>query len=178
MNDKNSLRKYIKEIRKTLDIEQISSLIVSNIRSMQEYVEANKVMIFYPLVYEIDLRDLLTDDKEFYLPRMSGKQLECCSYNKNDILEVAKFSVKEPTSDSVDKNLMDIIFVPALCVDNNCMRLGYGKGYYDRFLSDYKGLTIIPIPDELVYDDVCANSNDVACKKVVTQKRVFNSKIE
>lgn len=175
MNDKNSLRKYAKEIRKTLDVEQKSSLIVSNIRSLQEYVESKKVMIFYPLVNEIDLLDLLTDDKEFYLPRMSDEQLECCPYNKNDILEVSEFSVKEPLSESVDKNLMDIIFVPALCVDNNCMRLGYGKGFYDRFLSDYKGLTIVPIPEELVFDDVCANANDVACKKVVTQKRVFNS---
>lgn len=175
MNDKNSLRKYAKEIRKTLDIEQISSVIVSNIRALQEYVQAKRVMLFYPLANEINLLDLLSDDKEFYLPRMSGEQLECCPYKRNDILEVAEFSVKEPSTESVDKNLMDIIFVPALCVDNNCMRLGYGKGYYDRFLSDYKGLTIISVPEELVCDDVCANSEDIACKKVVTQKRVFNS---
>lgn len=173
MDDKNTLRKQAKEIRQNLNIKQISAKIVSNIRKLKEYKEAKKVMIFYPLENEINLLELMSDNKEFYLPRMAFENLECCPYAEDEILNVANFGVKEPISSAVDKNLMDIIFVPALCVDKNCMRIGYGKGYYDRFLTNYNGLTIIPIPEELIFSEIYSNTFDIACNKVITQKRDF-----
>ena len=61
--DKIQLRKYVKIIRKTLDIENISKSIIKNIRDNILYKNSENVMIFYPLKNEINLLDLLDDNK-------------------------------------------------------------------------------------------------------------------
>ena len=51
--------------------------------------------------------------------------------------------------------------MPALCADNKCNRLGYGKGFYDRFLKDYNGCSVIPVSDDLIFNNICTDCNDV-----------------
>ena len=66
--------------------------------------------------------------------------------------------------------MLDLVFVPALCVDNKCNRLGYGKGFYDRFLDGFEGVSIIPIPQSLIFSDICVDRHDVCCSGVVTEE--------
>lgn len=171
MFDKDNLRKESKNIRKTLDMKFISKGIVENIRELEAYRRSKRVMLFYPLKNEVDLLDLLKDDKFFYLPRVNGEELECCPYKQGDELVMSDFKVLEPVCESVPKSDIDLVLVPALCVDNNCNRLGYGKGFYDRFLSDYKGVSVIVIPDELVFSEICKEKHDRCCDYFITQKK-------
>ena len=73
--DKKELRIKAKEIRKTLDVKDISKNICKNIRNLEVYKSSKNVMIFYPMKYEISLLELLNDGKNFYLPKVfnSGK---------------------------------------------------------------------------------------------------------
>lgn len=169
MFNKDDLRQKAKKIRNELDMKTISSKIVSNIRNLEVYKKSKRVMIFYPLGNEVDLLELLSDDKQFYLPRVNGEELEVCPYKVGDKLLKSKFKVLEPINEPVDKNLLDLVLVPALCVDDKCNRLGYGKGFYDRFLINFKGNSIIPIPRSLVFSDICADRHDVCCSGVVTE---------
>ncbi len=169
MFNKDNLRQNAKNIRKTLDMKSISKEIVANIRESEVYKKSKSVMIFYPLKNEVDLLDLLKDDKDFYLPRVNGDELECCPYKQGDELSISSFKVLEPVCKSVSKSEIDLVFVPALCVDNTCNRLGYGKGFYDRFLSDYNGASIIVVPEELIFKDICTSDNDVCCNGIITQ---------
>lgn len=169
MFNKDNLRQKAKNIRKTLDMKAISKVIVANIRESEVYKKSKRVMIFYPLSNEVDLLDLLNDDKDFYLPRVNGDKLECCPYKQGDELSVSSFNVLEPVSQSVSKSDVELVFVPALCVDKTCNRLGYGKGFYDRFLSDYNGASIIVVPEELIFSDICIDDNDVCCNGIITQ---------
>lgn len=169
MNNKKNLREKSKTIRKTLDINSISAAITTNIKKTEVYQNAKSVMIFYPLKDEINLLELLDDKKLFFLPRVNKTLLECCPYQKGDLLSISEFGVKEPLTQAVDKNNIDLVFVPALCIDKNCNRLGYGKGFYDRFLSDYQGTSIIPIPSALVFSNICTEKHDVCCSKFITE---------
>lgn len=171
MTNKDDLRQKAKRIRETLDMENISESIVSNIRKTEVYNSAKRVMLFFPLKNEVDLRALLEDDKEFYLPRVNGEELEVCRYKKGDELVMSEFKVLEPITSPVSKSIIDLVLVPALCVDEHCNRLGYGKGYYDRFLKDYKKMSIIVIPEELIFSDVCSEMHDICCKSFITQKK-------
>lgn len=171
MTNKDNLRQKAKKIRKTLDMKTISNNIVANIQELEAYKQAKHVMLFYPKAQEVDLRELLNDDKMFYLPRVSGDELEICPYKKNDELIVSDFGVLEPVSESVSKSLIDLVFVPALCVDEQCNRIGYGKGFYDRFLIDFKKTSIVVVPSELIFSEICVNNNDVCCDRVITQKK-------
>lgn len=168
MFNKDDLREKAKNIRANLDMKTISSKIVSNIRNLELYKNSKHVMLFYPLGNEVDLLELLNDNKQFYLPRVNGKNLDVCPYKHGENLLKSSFKVLEPINEAVDKNVLDLVFVPALCVDNKCNRLGYGKGFYDRFLDGFEGVSIIPIPQSLIFSDICADRHDVCCSEVVT----------
>lgn len=169
MFNKDDLRQKAKNIRKTLDMQSVSKKIVANIRESDVYKNSRCVMIFNPLSNEVNLLDLLCDDKKFYLPRVKGDELECCPYKQGDELKLSDFNVLEPVSESVSKSEIDLVFVPALCVDEKCNRLGYGKGFYDRFLSDYEGCSIIVVPEELIFSEICISEYDVCCDGIITQ---------
>ena len=126
-------------------------------------------MIFYPKQYEIDLRPLLSDNKNFYLPRVHEKSLEVCSYKIGDPLKISDFGVSEPTTPEESPKILDLIIVPALMTDKNGYRLGYGGGFYDRFLSANSNLkTICALPKELIVEALPCDDNDIKVDVVIT----------
>ena len=80
MDNKTVLRTKAKNIRKSLSICEISQKAVERIRNHSFYKNAKNVLIFYPMKYEINLLELLSDSKDFYLPRVCGSKLEVCPY--------------------------------------------------------------------------------------------------
>lgn len=162
MLTKIELRKKAKEIRKSLDMEKISERIVVKIKTLDIYKNAKHVMLFYPLKNEINILPLLEDNKNFYLPKIEGEDMLICPYKIGDEMSISSFKTKEPISKPVNPEILDIIFIPALMVDKSFHRLGYGKGFYDRFLSK-NGLNatkIVPIANELITNKLPADGFD------------------
>ena len=168
MDNKTDLRIWAKSLRKTLNISAKSLIIVDKIRSLVCYQNAKNVMLFYPKIYEVDLRSLLDDNKNFYLPRVSGDELLVCPYEKNDKLNVSSLNIYEPSSNPIKPELLDLLIVPALAVDKMSYRLGYGGGFYDRFLARYKVKSIVPIFKELIVEELPVESFDFPVDIVVS----------
>lgn len=154
MQEKKELRKKAREIRKSLNIEEISKKIVNNILKSETYQKAQHVMIFYPLEHEVNLLPLLAESrgKIFYLPKVQGENLLVCPFKIGDELTLSKFKTQEPVTESVNAQILDIIFVPALMADKDLHRLGYGGGFYDKFFARnaLKALKIVAIPNSLI----------------------------
>ena len=72
MDNKTDLRLRAKSIRKTLDIARLSENASEKIRQTELYKNVKNVLIFYPMRYEINLLELLKDNKNFYLPKVCG----------------------------------------------------------------------------------------------------------
>ena len=126
-------------------------------------------MLFYPILGEVDLLNLLNDStKQFYLPRINGEELECCLYKKGEELSESNFHTKEPVCEACRKAEIDLVVVPALACDKSDYRLGYGRGFYDRFLADFKGIKISCIPKELMFDDVFHEKHDIKMDLIIT----------
>ncbi len=117
MEDKKQLRKRAKQIRAALDMSAISRELCAMLRQKDFYKCARHVIIFHPKPGEVDVLELLEDDKIFYLPRVSGTMLEICRFCKNDELKCSKFGVHEPCIDAIDTDNIDLIIVPALAAD-------------------------------------------------------------
>lgn len=167
---KTAYRTKAKDIRRRLIISDVSDKIVALIRKHPAYVCARKVMIFYPKKYELDLRALLIDSKDFYLPRIDGDTLVVCPYKLGDPLVPSKFDIYEPVTEPVEPRMLDLIIVPALSVDMQCFRLGYGGGYYDRLLQSLMNSrvrTICPIPQELMLETLPHDKFDVPVDYVI-----------
>ena len=166
MNNKQQLRKWAKAFGKLR--EDASYKLVHKLIETDEYKQAKNIMLFYPIKNEVNLLELLQDDsKTFYLPKVDGKNLLCCVYKNGDILCESCFKTLEPISKPIDKNTIDLVIVPALCCDKNNFRLGYGGGFYDRFLADYKGKTVVCLPKELVVDTIYPDKFDIAVDNIV-----------
>ncbi|MBE7710932.1 MAG: 5-formyltetrahydrofolate cyclo-ligase [Cyanobacteria bacterium SIG31] len=166
---KKQLRSWAKEIRKNLDMQTISKELVLKLRNSEEYILAKNIMLFYPKQGEVDLLEILEDkSKSFYLPKINGENLLCCSYKRGDELCESCFKTKEPLTDSISDKILDLVIVPALAVDRNGYRLGYGGGYYDRFLQNISAMTLVCIPENLIVDTIYPDEHDVCIKKIIT----------
>lgn len=168
MLEKTHIRTIFKEERKKLDIALISKDIVKNIRSSDFYKNAEHVMLFYPLKYEINLLDLLNDNKKFYFPKVAGENLLVCPYDGSIRLEKSSLNIYEPVSEPVEAEILDLIFVPALAVDKNNFRLGYGGGFYDRFLKTIDVITAVPIYENFVVEELPHDDYDVRVDYIIT----------
>lgn len=167
---KESLRKWAKEERKKLDIKSISGILSEKLRKTEEYKNSNNIMLYYPLPNEVNLLDLLNDSsKQFYLPRIQGSELECCPYKIGNKLSESYIHTLEPVCKSCSKTILDIVIVPALACDLKNYRLGYGGGFYDRFLKNYNGKKIACIPSKLLIESIFHQEHDIKMDLVITE---------
>lgn len=156
MQEKHELRKKARIIRNSLDMQTLSEQIVKNIQSLEVYQKAEHIMTFYPLEHEVNLLALLKDNKHFYLPKVDGEHLLICPYKEGDDLTISAYRTKEPLTKPVPPEILEIVFIPALMADRNLNRLGYGGGFYDRFLTKLnKNVTkIVTIPSALISNNL------------------------
>jgi 5-formyltetrahydrofolate cyclo-ligase len=93
-------------------------------------------------------------------------------------LEKSSFGVPEPPDDEnllADNDKIDLIIVPGLCFDKAKNRLGYGGGFYDRFLKEFPTENIAVCFDEQIYEEgfLPADENDVKVGRIITDKRII-----
>ena len=98
---------------------------------------STKIGGYYPSNYEIDDLEILDAlDKQNYkisLPKVrKNNQMNFCKWSKKDPLKINKFGIPEPVSSKI--LYPDILLVPLVGYDNNLNRLGYGGGFYDRYI--------------------------------------------
>ncbi len=178
MVNKKELRLQNKKIRHELflkgRIADISKSIVAKIETSDFFKEAEHIMLFHPKEEEVNLLALAKHkDKTFYLPRINGLELEACKFAPEDELRACKFGVMEPVCEALEElSKLDLIFVPALGVDKFRNRLGYGGGFYDRFLAQksLRAEKIVVIPKDLIADDEIEHESfDFVCDRVISE---------
>lgn len=114
------------------------------------YRESRTIATFLSMSHEIDTSYLIeqaqADGKQVLIPKTySGGRMVFVPYEANDLL-LSPFGVWEPQSDrAVDSSEIDLIHVPGLAWNRAGYRIGYGGGFYDRYLKDYRGMTVSTI---------------------------------
>lgn len=114
--------------------------------------------------------------KTIVVPRCKPeeKKLQFYQFTSYDELEVVYYQLKEPKADPnkyVPKESIDLIVVPGLVFDEQGYRIGFGGGYYDRFLADYDGMTISMISERQLVEKVPAESFDIPVDHLLTEDR-------
>ncbi len=173
---KNELRKAALIKRKTLDCTSCSKKAMQNLFSLQEYKNSKNIICYYPIKYEISDMDCINDKtKNIYLPRVNGKELEICPYQKGKMKEGC-FKIQEPSTEKITSfENIDMIIIPAVAADKKGFRIGYGKGYYDRFLLGLpkKIIKIILLYDELLSNNIFPDIFDIKADIIVTDRTVY-----
>jgi len=104
---------------------------------------------------------------------MNGEMLEHSKLESMDNLIQKSWGVIEPQKQIIaDIQSIDIIFVPLLGIDNKGNRLGYGKGYYDRFLETSDALKIGLVFEDFILESIPSEKHDVKLDGFITEKGV------
>ncbi len=165
---KEEARKYALALRKKLSVEEATASALLKIKKNQWLEHANKVAIYYPIQHEINLLELLKayPQNEFYLPK-TNRPLQFIPYHLNDPLVEGPYHIMEPIGTPISLSSLDVIFIPCVAISKDHKRLGYGKGYYDQALKDYKGLKIGVCYEALTGLDISMNDDDLTLDEIV-----------
>lgn len=120
--------------------DEASRFVIDEIIKSKILIDYNHIGIYYPLGKEIDITALMDiyPDKSFYLP-VTRDDIYFVKYNQGDKLISGLFSTKEPVGEEVPRNKIECFIIPCVAINKNNQRIGYGKGYYDRYLEGYQG---------------------------------------
>lgn len=150
--DKSKLRKAAIAYLTSLDVLQKQAIIKSALEQLVKldiWKNAKSIGITYSMDNELPTQEIIevaqSEGKQVFLPKcMPNYKLIFLPYKIGDKLVKSKFGVKEPnTKATLSGNQIDLIIVPGLrFAKDTRMRIGFGAGYYDRFLATYAGNTV------------------------------------
>ena len=182
MNNKNSIRKKIKILRRiNYSLDENAAWKAAKNFFFHFKKNINSIGLYWPMLYELDTRPLiklLLEKKiAIYLPTVSSNQLKFFQWKLNDPLTFNKLKFYEPKQKSIQKN-PSLILVPMLAFDKNGFRLCYGKGFYVRFFEKNKNLFYLGYGYEFQEVNYLPSEHfDLRCNKIITNEsiKVFKS---
>jgi 5-formyltetrahydrofolate cyclo-ligase len=181
---KKTLRELYKAKRQLLSKEEKEHLdrsITEHVLKLYKYKQCKLLLTYVSTAIEVDTRALilqgLRDGKKVAVPRCVPETREMEFYYIKSLEDLKKgaFSVDEPnpqTCIKVEDFRDSFCIVPGLCFDTKGYRLGYGKGYYDRFLSIYDGDKIGICYTSCVRTHLYHGRYDCRVDMVVTEKYI------
>ena len=185
LEEKKALRAIYKAKRKAISAaekERFDRKIESALCSMEPYKTAETIFAYASAFGEVDtmhfIQHALADGKTVALPRcVSGThQMEFYSISSLCELEKGAYGILEPKQNP--KNKLEnfkkgLCVVPALCYDKKGYRLGYGGGYYDRFLQGFAGFTLGLTYESCFCEALPTDEFDCKVQAVLTPERTI-----
>ncbi|MBR5650584.1 5-formyltetrahydrofolate cyclo-ligase [Pseudobutyrivibrio sp.] len=183
------LRSEFKALRDGLSLSERkdkSHGICNNILALLEsdFKGANIFLCFYPFGSEVDLLELygslLEEGKNLFFPVSNKNTHELTFYkinNLKDDFRSGAYGIMEPDTGLEKFDLDDsstVVITPGLIFDENCNRIGYGAGYYDRFFSLHPDVIKVGVGYDLqIIDNLDVEAYDVPLDYVVTNNRLI-----
>lgn len=181
--DKGQIRKDLIEKRKNIDYSKKMLYDIEMSRKITElelFKRADRVLLFASTEDEFNTKYIdavcRALKKEVYYPRCEDRNGNMSFYkvDSKGQLVLGYFGIREPIKGLTKFNPAQkgLCIVPALSVDWDFNRIGYGKGYYDRFLRSFRGVSLCPCYRELISEKLPCEDTDVKVDIVVTQDAI------
>ena len=181
-SEKKSLRNLLLEKRDNTShdfLKIASEKIHQKIKGMKNFRDAKKIGAYYPIGSEILTQDiiqeLLSIGKEVYLPKVVGESMEFRKIEDFSSLEKGNFDIMEPKEECPKDNDLDLILVPTVGISPAGVRLGYGHGFYDKFLAENKTTTISLILEKQVIKNIPKSEHDILIDWIVTEDKILET---
>ncbi len=175
-SERKSLRSFLLEKRDNTSFDFmkiVSGKIQKRINKINSYRDAQKVGVYYPIGSEILTQDiiqeLLSHGKDVFLPKVIEKEIEFRKIIDFSSLEKGSFDIMEPKEDCEIDNDLDVVLVPTVGISPIGVRLGYGHGFYDRFLAKHKSITISLTLEKQIIKNIPKSDHDIIINWIVTE---------
>lgn len=176
---KKDLRKILKKQRRSISDKSTSDQRIRNyLMESDIFKNADAILFYAALDDEINIDECI----DFALSKGKKAALPVCLDDNGNMkfyyidslndIQTGYFGVREPDTD-ICREVTDfnntICIVPGIVYDKNGYRLGYGKGYYDRFLENYSFISVGLCYNELIIDALPIGEYDVPVNYIITQ---------
>lgn len=192
---KKEFRKKVIESRKNKSADFVlnnSNLITEKLLQMKDIRNATNIMLYLDFNNEVQTDNLiqkLLSLKKIVSSPVTIKEnhtlIPTQITDLKDGLRIGTYGIREPkeTSPTIDIKALDVVIVPAVAYDIDCYRLGYGGGFYDRFLENLRkdAITIGIAFDFQIFNSIPKETHDAQLNYIVTETRIitpnnFNTK--
>lgn len=186
MKEKSALRKDYKEIRRFSSPaakDEADKLIFTKLINSESYINAKTVLIYVSVDSEVDtyriINHALANNKTVAVPFCRGKSMEFYKIKSVDDLTMGDFNIptvnpEETVIITPDKTTLCI--VPALAFDESGVRLGYGGGYYDRYLSSSDCSTVGLTYSKCTVTKLPSEKHDIRVDYIINEIRILSLK--
>lgn len=160
------------------DCCQRSIKICQGIMHTNLYQEAKYVYGYYPLGNEVSLipimEDCLCQGKKLALPRVEGNQIDFYEITSLNQVREGCFHVMEPVTSEKIQEAQALVLTPGVAFDLNGNRIGYGKGYYDRYFHRYPSLVRMGVAyQSQIEEDIPIEETDVKLQYLITERKMI-----
>ena len=180
--NKKELRKIMIEKRDNIYKEEKAVMdknIIFSLKEKEFYKNSKNIFIYLGFGSEIDtmsyIQDFINDGKHIFIPRtdIKTKKMEAVEITSLDGLKENKYGILEPDNNKEEfyKNNLDLIILPGVAFDHSGRRVGYGGGYYDRYLEDIdkRIIKVALIYDFQLLENVPAEEHDIKADYIITE---------
>ena len=185
MEEKKAIRKQIFKARKEHSdtwIEEKSRRITELLTALPEYEDADRIMAYADYNHEVITRYIIEqswkDGKEVAVPKVFGKDMVFYRLTDFSQLESGYFGIPEPKEDGETVSWEDAMMVmPGVAFDENCNRVGYGGGFYDRFVEKHPGIRRVAVGFSFqIISEVPTEPTDIRPQVIVTEEKIYRDK--
>lgn len=176
---KSEFRRFFLNLRREMDeytIKEKSEHIINNLLKSDLYKNAKSIFVYVSKNKEVDTRDFiekaLADGKKIYVPKIKDKKM--LAVKLNSILELTEGTFDIPTSMRDDSIINPSLTIcPGLSFDDEKNRLGYGGGFYDKFLSQNNTIKVGLMISEFASSKIPTDPWDIKMDYIITEDKIF-----
>lgn len=170
---KEDLRKEYHQIRNSIEDKITKDTIIFNkVINNQKILTSKSILIYVSLKEEIDTINLIKhflNNKKVAVPKIENNQMNFYYITSLFDLKPGYFNILEPTTNNMVTDFTNTICItPGICFSKDGYRIGYGKGFYDKFLSQNKIPSIGLCYKECLIDYIPTNKYDQKVDEVIT----------
>ena len=147
-------------------------------RQLSEFVKAKHILAYADYNHEVMTRYIIEEawkaGKEVAVPKVVGKDMVFYRLTDFSQLEPGYFGIPEPVRGEIVKWEDALMVMPGVAFDPENNRVGYGGGFYDRFLEKHPDITRLAVAfDFQILDLVPTEPTDICPQIIVTQSKVY-----
>ena len=180
--EKDALRKHLLEKRDAMSFEIMgihAQKILSRLKKIKAFSNAKSIGCYYSIGSEVQTNDLirylLSEQKIVSLPHVSDGTMVFRKIEDITKLEKGIFDIPEPKENCPIEENHDVILVPCIGLDNNGNRIGYGHGFYDKFLTKNKSIKIALTYSKQIVKSIPNSEHDIMMDWIVTETDVIKT---
>jgi 5-formyltetrahydrofolate cyclo-ligase len=179
---KSQLRQHCRKLRASLGEEtctHVSQSICEVLERWPIFRQSQTILTYMPIQGEADLTHLLDrhPEKQWILPRIIPEEEHQMVFHPYDARRLVRhpFGMAEPAADSpiVPREALELVLVPGLAFDRHGWRLGYGGGYFDRFLKLFTGISVGIVFGALFLENLPHGEFDVSMQWIATENGIL-----